>query len=74
MPPIIYPVNTLNCLILENKNDLRFLPHHLHIYFINSKRRFLIYFRKHQHMIEGMRIFNDNSVRFYRRESLIADR
>jgi len=25
-------------------------------------------------MIEGMRIFNDNSVRFYRRESLIADR
>jgi len=44
------------------------------VYFINSKRRFFLYFRSHPHMIEAMRVLSDNRVRFYRRESLLVDR
>lgn len=44
------------------------------IYFINSKRRFFLYFRSHAHMMEAMRALSDNGVRFYRRESLLVDR
>jgi hypothetical protein len=44
------------------------------IYFINSKRRFFLYFRSHAHMMEAMRALSDNAVRFYLRESLLVDR
>lgn len=46
----------------------------MQVYFINSKRRFFLYFRSQGHMLEAMRVLSDNGVRFYRRESLLADR
>lgn len=46
----------------------------MHVYFINSKRRFFLYFRSRGNMMEAMRVLSENAVRFYRRESLLADR
>jgi hypothetical protein len=67
-------VNTLNCLILESKIALKYIPTHFQVYFINSKRRFFLYFKSHRQMIDAMKIFADNNVRFYQRESLLPDR
>jgi hypothetical protein len=67
-------VNTLNCLVLESKTGLKLVPGHMQVYFINSKRRFFLYFRSHSQMMEAMRVLSDHSVRFYRRESLLPDR
>lgn len=72
MPPA--QVNPLNCLILESKNSLRMVPPHFQTYFINSKRRFFLYFRIHRQMLEAMQLFTENGVRFYQRTSLLPDR
>ena len=43
-------------------------------YFVNSKRRFFVYFKSHQQMVETMHILSANNVRFYPRGSLLPDR
>lgn len=53
MPPP--QVNTLNCLVLESKQSLKDIPHGVQYYFVNSKRRFLVYFKHYQQMIDTMR-------------------
>lgn len=66
--------SVINCLVLEYKQHLRFVPQHVHYYFINSRRRFLIYFKYRHQMLETMRIFQEQKIRFYQRESLLPDR
>lgn len=46
----------------------------MQVYFINSKRRFFLYFRSHAQMLEAMRVLADHAVRFYPRQSLLPDR
>lgn len=72
MPPP--QVNTLNCLILDSKMALKEIPQNVLHYFVNSKRRFFVYFKYYEQMIETMRILAQNNVRFYRRESILPDR
>ena len=72
MPPP--PVNTLHCLVLESKAGLKDnLPGVTH-YFVNSKRRFFVYFRLREQMALAMRTLSQKGARFYRRESLLPDR
>lgn len=68
------PPNTLNCLILESKSTLKDLPTGIQYYFVNSKRRFFVYFKQLDQMIEAMRFFSFHNIKFYRRESLLPDR
>ena len=72
MPP--FPINILHCLILESKSALREIPSGIPYYFINSKRRFFVYFKSYEQMTEAMKILSSKNVRFYRRESLFPDR
>ena len=67
-------LNTIHCLILESKASLREIPPNTPHYFINSKRRFFVYFKHHEHMLETMRILTNKHVRFYPRESIFPDR
>ena len=67
-------INTMHCIILETKQGLRLIPQGISHYFINSKRRFFVYFKFYDQMIETMRILSNANVRFYRRESLLVDR
>ena len=46
----------MHCLILESKTGLKEIPVGVTHYFINSKRRFFLYFRLYEQMIETMRI------------------
>lgn len=72
MPPP--PVNTLHCLVLESKAGLKEVPSGVTHYFVNSKRRFFVYFRLREQMALTMRALSQKGVRFYRRESLLPDR
>jgi hypothetical protein len=65
MPPP--PINTLNCLILESKQGLKEVPQGASYYFVNSKRRFFIYFKLHEQMMEAMRALSSKGIRFCRR-------
>jgi len=65
MPPP--PINTLNCLILESKSYLKYIPHESQVYYVNSKRRFMVYFKHYEQMIDAMKVLTSLNVPYYRR-------
>lgn len=65
----------MNCLILEDRKWLKFVPSQFPIYYINSKRRFFIYFRNRSQMMDFCtHVLNAGNARYYFRESLLPDR
>ena len=60
-------VNPVNCLILESRNSLKYFPSHFQIYFINSKRRFFVYFKNRGQLFEAIKILNEMKIKYRKR-------
>lgn len=46
---------------------LKYIPHEAQVYYVNSKRRFMVYFKHYDQMIDTMKVLSNLNVPYYRR-------